>query len=163
MFLFGNSKQEIDPEKLTVMQLAKAMEKGVLEKDVPDVLELTIAPEQYKKMVDSIEKFVFDDSKKTEFNKHSLMAYRKGIFYGLALSTKLQIDARDLEPDFQKDGIGHASVTKNKTASNVARKYAFIFWAIEHAYNNWTDDEWFKNLMKNVKIEDLPAKKPKKK
>ena len=163
MFLFGSSKEEIDPEKLTVMELAKKLEQSTLEKEVPEVLGLTITPEQYKKMVDSIEKFVFEGDKKTEFSKHGLIAYRKGIFYGIALSTKLQIDARDLEPDFQKDGVGRASVTKNKTAGNIARKYAFPFWAIEHAYTNWADDEWFKNLMKNVKIEELPAKKPKKK
>lgn len=164
MFIF-NSKDgdDVDPEKLTVMELARKIEAGMLEEEVLEALELVITTEQYKKAVDGIEKFVFESGKTTEFDKDSLLSFRKGMFYGIALQTKITLEARNVKTKKSADGIGKANIS-DPDAANIARKYAFMFWAIEKAYENWTDDDWFKNLMKNAKVEEAPVtkKKPKK-
>lgn len=166
MFLFGREEDDkpVDPSRLSAMELAAMIEEGVMQKEVPEAVGLEITDELYKKALDSIEKFVYKNSDIKTFTKDSLLSYRKGVCYGLALASKVAADTRDLRiQDDEVRGVGKIDATRGGEARKIAQKYAFIFWAIEKAKENWTEDDWFKNLMRNAKVEEAPKKtKPKK-
>lgn len=165
MFLFGRSDEDkdVDPARLTAIELATLIEEGVMQKEVPEAVGLEITDELYKKALDSIERFVFKNNDIKAFTKDNLLSYRKGIYYGLALASKLTSDVKDVHvEDDSVSGVGKVDA-QSRGAQSMARKYAFIFWAIERAKENWTEDDWFKNLMRNAKVEEAPKKtKPKK-
>ncbi len=151
MFLFGKNEGQ-DPRSMTARELALMVRNAANEKELKEMVGVEITDAQYRKVVHMIETLVSDSGSKLSVD--TLKSFKEGIFYGLGLGTKMTLLAQDLGIE---STVG--SMRDKKKLKRLMSKFLFVFEAIDRGIENYTDDVWFENLMKNAKVSE--AKKTK--
>ncbi len=148
MFAFTRKGDEDwDPEKMTVREIAELMRKTLEEPDLKKMLNnFTVTKEQQAAVLDIAEKFVLHDKRATAVTKDSILGFKYGILYGMALQGKLM--------------MGISGDDSQKKTVETLKKFVFTFWALDASIDDWDETKWFENLMKNAKISE-PNKKVK--
>lgn len=149
MFFFKKDGDEEmpDPSNLSAIELAKLMDKNMSENDLHELTELEITDDQYRKVVNMIEQFVGAGG----FDKESLLAFKKGMMYGIGLGYKVS----DKASEFKKK-------PSEEELQALMRKFAFPFMSIDKGIERWEDDHWFDSMLANAKIAE-PTTKTKRK
>lgn len=137
-----------DPSEMTAKEIAIKLAKVTVD---PDFLKLAESEEPAgKKEADLIRQMVHDvaqeDPNYKTLTKDTLVGFRSGISYGIALMVKLasSSDGKDLN---------------KKNIKKMSRAFLMPYRALDSAIKGFDDDSWFDNFMKNAKVAPEEDKK----
>ncbi len=131
------------------------LDETLVDPDFKEMFEIEITDQQARDAVNLVETLV-NTKGVTKLDPDTIKTFSIGALYGFALASRMatsvkDIDLSELDPKNNKD---------RKTLKKVIRKCVFVFFALSKGLENYSDDMWFANLMKNAKVSE-PVK-PKK-
>lgn len=154
MFLFG-SGDGFNLSKMSAKQIANKVDEAIEDARKHDLLEEVMGDtpdKQLQKALHFIEEYT-RASGVQDFDRDSLIAFRRGMTYGMGLMAKVSDDATQ---SLQSGNI-KVSDSNFEDVRVLLKKFMFMFAAIDRGLENWTDDHWFQNFMKNVKVAPEPT------
>lgn len=137
--------EDEDPRTMTVKEIVGRIREvtddaGFIEAVMGD----NITKEQKTKAIHLIDELIRADKRTKKVDEDTVLGFRTGMMYGLALASKMQVSDSPTEDEMKKK----------------IKQFLFMFSAIDEGLKTWVDDKWFENLMKNAKVsEEVKTKK----